>query len=67
MDWKIREEHLKDLIHLTFPLVLGWDLPRVVKGIGSSVSRFRMGNEVFSRGEALQPHPATALKSDPNR
>lgn len=49
VDWKIREGHLKDLIHPTFPLVLGWDLSGVVEGIGAGVSRFKMGDEVFSR------------------
>jgi NADPH:quinone reductase-like Zn-dependent oxidoreductase len=27
VDWKIREGHLKEMLHHTFPLVLGWVCP----------------------------------------
>ena len=26
VDWKVREGHLKELLHHTLPLVLGWDV-----------------------------------------
>ena len=49
VDWKIREGHLKDMLHHTFPLVLGWDVSGVVEALGANVSRLRVGDEVFSR------------------
>ena len=29
VDWKIREGHLKEMLHHTLPLVLGWDVSGV--------------------------------------
>lgn len=49
VDWKIREGHLKEMLHHTFPLVLGWDLSGVVEALGSGIIRLKVGDEVFSR------------------
>jgi NADPH:quinone reductase-like Zn-dependent oxidoreductase len=49
VDWKIREGHLKEMLHHTFPLVLGWDLSGVVETLGPGIKRLKAGDEVFSR------------------
>jgi NADPH:quinone reductase-like Zn-dependent oxidoreductase len=49
VDWKIREGHLKEMLHHTLPLVLGWDVSGVVETLGTGVHRFKVGDEVFSR------------------
>ena len=49
VDWKIREGHLKEMLHHTFPLVLGWDLSGVVESLGTGLTRLKVGDEVFSR------------------
>ncbi|MEO6004667.1 MAG: NADP-dependent oxidoreductase [Opitutus sp.] len=49
VDWKIREGHLKEMLHHTLPLVLGWDLSGVVESLGSGLTRLKAGDEVFSR------------------
>lgn len=49
VDWKIREGHLKEMLHHTFPLVLGWDMSGVVETPGPGVTRLKVGDEVFSR------------------
>jgi NADPH:quinone reductase-like Zn-dependent oxidoreductase len=49
VDWKIREGHLKEMLHHTLPLVLGWDVSGVVEALGDNTSRLRVGDEVFSR------------------
>ncbi len=49
VDWKIREGHLKEMLHHTLPLVLGWDVSGVVESIGATATRFKVGEEVFSR------------------
>ena len=49
VDWKIREGHLKEMLHHTFPLILGWDVSGVVESLGSGLTHLRLGDEVFSR------------------
>src|SRR6201993_3388269 len=48
IDWKVREGHMKDLWPHKFPLILGWDLSGVVEKLGRGVSRFKIGDEVYS-------------------
>jgi NADPH:quinone reductase-like Zn-dependent oxidoreductase len=48
IDWKVREGHMKDFWPHKFPLILGWDLSDVVEEIGAGVSRFEIGDEVYS-------------------
>ncbi len=54
VDWKIREGHLKEMLHHTLPLVLGWDVSGVVETLGPGVHRFKVGDEVFSRPDILR-------------
>jgi NADPH:quinone reductase-like Zn-dependent oxidoreductase len=49
VDWKIREGHLQEMLHHTFPLILGWDVSGVVEGLGSGLTRLKLGDEVYSR------------------
>ncbi len=48
IDWKVREGHMKDFWPHKFPLILGWDLSGVVEQLGRGVSRFKIGDEVYS-------------------
>jgi len=48
IDWKVREGHMKDFWSHKFPLILGWDLSGVVEKLGTGVSRFKIGDEVYS-------------------
>jgi NADPH:quinone reductase-like Zn-dependent oxidoreductase len=49
VDWKIREGHLRQMISYPLPLTLGWDVSGVVEAVGSGVSRFKVGDPVYSR------------------
>ena len=69
VDWKIRTGWMKDFRPMTFPYVPGADLAGVVAQVGSGVTAWRPGQEVFGRGSqgtyaeyALAPARALALK-----
>lgn len=49
LDMKIRSGALKVLLPYRFPLVLGNDCSGVVSEVGSAVSRFKVGDAVYSR------------------
>ena len=51
VDWKIREGLLREKLHHTLPLILGWDLSGVVEELGAKVNRLKVGDEVFSRSD----------------
>lgn len=49
VDSKIRAGMIKPLVRYQMPLVLGNDLSGTVRAVGSGVSRFKPGDEVFAR------------------
>ncbi|MDX8384366.1 MAG: alcohol dehydrogenase catalytic domain-containing protein, partial [Ghiorsea sp.] len=49
VDWKIREGYLKDMIPYPMPVTLGWDVSGIVTEVGADVTRFKVGDAVYSR------------------
>lgn len=49
IDNLVRAGYLKDMIPLTFPHVMGYDVSGVITEVGSEVSDFKVGDEVFAR------------------
>jgi NADPH:quinone reductase-like Zn-dependent oxidoreductase len=49
IDWKIAEGHAKAWIPLALPAVLGNEAAGVIVRVGSGVSRFKQGDEVYVR------------------
>jgi NADPH:quinone reductase-like Zn-dependent oxidoreductase len=47
VDWKIRQGAMKFMTGKQFPRGMGQDFSGVVEGIGSRVTRFKIGDEVF--------------------
>lgn len=48
IDWKVREGH-RSSASRPFPIILGWDFSGVVEKIGSQVTAFTAGDEVYGR------------------
>lgn len=48
VDWKIRSGHLQLLTGYNFPLVLGFDVAGEVVQVGSSVTRFQVGDAIYA-------------------
>lgn len=51
VDWKIRAGYLKERIRYSMPFIPGWDVSGVVEVTGSGVTRFKKGDEVYTRPE----------------
>lgn len=54
VDWKIRGGHLKQHLNHELPLTPGWDVSGRVERIGSHVTRFAPGDEVFGRPDIMR-------------
>jgi NADPH:quinone reductase-like Zn-dependent oxidoreductase len=54
LDEKIRTGEFKALLHFDLPLILGNDVAGTVHSVGSAVTRFRPGDEVYARPDALR-------------
>src|ERR1700693_6281464 len=50
MDWKFRSGLLQDFLPLTLPYVPGAELAGAVEKVGSGVTAWQPGQEVFGRG-----------------
>ena len=48
VDWKIREGLLKERLPHDLPLIPGWDAAGIVAAVGSKVTQFKVGDEVFA-------------------
>ena len=49
VDWKLREGHLKGMLQYDFPFILGLDAAGTIKEVGKNVTKFRIGDNVFTR------------------
>lgn len=49
LDGKIKSGEFKLLLPYKFPLILGHDVAGIITKVGSKVSRFKIGDEVFAR------------------
>ena len=54
IDWKIRSGHAKDHFPTSFPLTPGWDMSGEIEEVGSSVTSFKKGDEVYGRPDVTK-------------
>lgn len=53
LDWRLRAGEITH-IPITFPHTLGWDLSGVIMEVGSEVSKFKVGDAIYSRPEVAK-------------
>ena len=53
-DWKIREGHMQQFLPLPLPVTVGWDVSGTVEAIGSAVTQFKRGDEVYARLDLMK-------------
>ncbi|WP_208592035.1 NADP-dependent oxidoreductase [Gracilibacillus suaedae] len=54
IDWKLREGYLQQMFDWKFPIILGWDVAGVIEAVGSAVTDWQEGDEVFARPETTR-------------
>lgn len=54
IDWKLREGYLKQMFDWQFPIVLGWDVAGVIIKVGTEVTDWKIGDEVFARPDTTR-------------
>ncbi len=59
-DWKLRAGYMQQAIHLPFPATLGGDVAGVVTEVGSDVTGFTVGDEVYGMADAAGGHGSFA-------
>lgn len=50
----VRAGYLKDMIPISFPYIMGYDVSGVVLKVGDKVSKFNKGDKVYSRPNQMQ-------------
>jgi NADPH:quinone reductase-like Zn-dependent oxidoreductase len=54
IDWEARAGFLKDVFPLPLPYIPGWDVSGIVEAVGSGVTKFKKGDEVYARPDAAR-------------
>ena len=54
VDSFVQAGYLKEMMPITFPFTMGFDVSGVVVEVGEQVSKFKKGDEVFSRPNGMQ-------------
>lgn len=55
VDWKIRSGKQRNIIRYDLPWILGLDVSGIVEAVGSEVTRFRVGDAVWSSPRHTRP------------
>lgn len=50
----VKAGYMKEMIPISFPYIMGYDVSGVVTEVGAKVSQFKVGDEVYSRANQMQ-------------
>jgi NADPH:quinone reductase-like Zn-dependent oxidoreductase len=64
VDWKIRSGAMKNFMQLPFPYVPGADFAGVIEKVGTGVTAFQVGQEVFGRAQGTYTQYAVVPVND---
>jgi NADPH:quinone reductase-like Zn-dependent oxidoreductase len=61
--WKIRAGYLKDVFPVPLPFIPRWDVSGVVEAVGSGVTKFKKGDEVYARPDVAHSRQGAYAES----
>src|ERR1700758_4310461 len=65
LDWKTRAGYLKDFFPHTMPFIPGWDGSGIVEAVGSGVTQFKQGDEVYAKTNRDGTYAEYAIVTEP--
>jgi NADPH:quinone reductase-like Zn-dependent oxidoreductase len=65
LDWKTRAGYLKDFFPHTMPFIPGWDGSGIVEAVGSGVTKFKQGDEVYAKTNRDGTYAEYAIVTEP--
>ncbi|MDX8045272.1 NADP-dependent oxidoreductase [Gracilibacillus sp. S3-1-1] len=54
IDWKLREGYLQQMFDWEFPITVGWDVAGIIEEVGSEVTDWKVGDEIFARPDTTR-------------
>jgi NADPH:quinone reductase-like Zn-dependent oxidoreductase len=59
IDWKITAGYLKEVFPVPLPFIPGWDVSGIVEALGSGITKFKKGDEIYARPDVARSGKGT--------